>query len=113
MSGRVYPKRKVTYITRMEELLSTYRKSFIVNVTHVGSKQFQDIRLALRGFGIVLMGKNTVMRKVINSLGSDSPFANLLPEIVDNIDLVFVKDDMQKCSSWIWYCSDGKKHCHA
>jgi len=97
MAERVYPKRKVAYIARMEELLSTYRKVFIVNATHVGSKQFQDIRYALRGFGIVLMGKNTVMRKVINSLGPDSPFAALLPEIVGNIGLVFIKDDMQKC----------------
>merc|ERR1712100_243406 len=56
-----------------------------------------DIRLALRGSGVVLMGKNTVMRKVINSLGPDSPFANLLPQIVGNIGLVFVKDDMKAC----------------
>jgi large subunit ribosomal protein LP0 len=43
------------------------------------------------------MGKNTVMRKVINGLGKDSPFANLLPEIVGNIGLVFVKDNMAQC----------------
>lgn len=95
MSARVYPKRKVDYIARMNELLCTYSKVFIVNATHVGSKQFQDIRLALRGSAVVLMGKNTVMRKVINQLGADSPYANLLPEIVGNIGLVFVKDNMQ------------------
>jgi len=97
MSGRVYPKRKVDYIARMKELLSTYSKVFVVNATHVGSKQFQDIRYALRGFGVVLMGKNTVMRKVIGQLGKDSPYANLLPEIVGNIGLVFVKDNMSQC----------------
>lgn len=97
MSERVYPKRKVEYIARMKELLSTYTKVFVVNATHVGSKQFQDIRLALRGAGVVLMGKNTVMRKVIKALGDDSPFANLLPLIVGNIGLVFVKDNMADC----------------
>jgi len=97
MAARVYPKRKVDYIARMKELLDTYTKVFVVNATHVGSKQFQDIRLALRGHGVVLMGKNTVMRKVINSLGGDSPFANLLPQIVGNIGLVFIKEDMAKC----------------
>lgn len=97
MAERVYPKRKVDYIARMKELLSTYSKVFVVNATHVGSKQFQDIRYALRGFGVVLMGKNTVMRKVINQLGADSPYANLLPEIVGNIGLVFVKDNMSQC----------------
>jgi len=97
MSGRVYPKRKVEYIARMKELLSTYTKVFVVNATHVGSKQFQDIRLALRGAGVVLMGKNTVMRKVIKALGDDSPFASILPLIVGNIGLVFVKDNMSEC----------------
>jgi large subunit ribosomal protein LP0 len=97
MAQRTYPKRKVDYIARMKELLSIYSKVFVVNATHVGSKQFQDIRLALRGYGVVLMGKNTVMRKVINQEGPDSPFANLLPLIVGNIGLVFVKDDMKLC----------------
>lgn len=101
MAARVYPQRKVDYIKRMKELLDTYKKVFVVNATHVGSKQFQDIRLALRGSGVVLMGKNTVMRKVINSLGPDSPFANLLPLIVGNIGLVFVKDDMGACRDTI------------
>merc|ERR1712032_1350891 len=77
--------------------LDTYTKVFVVNATHVGSKQFQDIRLALRGSGVVLMGKNTVMRKVIKQLGKDSPFANLVPEIVGNIGLVFVKENMAQC----------------
>lgn len=97
MGERVYPKRKVDYIARMKELLDTYTKVFVVNATHVGSKQFQDIRYALRGHGIVLMGKNTVMRKVIAGLGEDSPFANLLPQIVGNIGLVFVAENMSKC----------------
>merc|ERR1719174_462934 len=97
MAARVYPKRKVDYIKRMKELLDTYTKVFIVNATHVGSKQFQDIRLALRGSGVVLMGKNTVMRKVIGGLGADSPFAALLPQIVGNIGLLFVKEDMKAC----------------
>jgi len=97
MAARVYPQRKVDYIARMQELCETYSKVFVVNATHVGSKQFQDIRVALRGFGVVLMGKNTVMRKVINGLGADSPYAALLPEIVGNIGLVFVKDNMPTC----------------
>merc|ERR1712224_140368 len=43
------------------------------------------------------MGKNTVMRKVIKGLGDDSPFASILPLIVGNIGLVFVKDNMSEC----------------
>jgi large subunit ribosomal protein LP0 len=101
MSERVYPKRKVDYIARMEELLDTYTKVFVVNATHVGSKQFQDIRVALRGSAVVLMGKNTVMRKVISKRGKDDPYANLLPLIVGNIGLVFIKDNMNACKDTI------------
>jgi len=96
MGDRVYPKRKVDYIARMEVLLDTYTKVFIVNATHVGSRQFSNIRYSLRGTGVVLMGKNTVMRKVITARGPDSPFAALLPLIVGNIGLVFVGDSMPK-----------------
>jgi len=93
---RKYPQRKVDYMANMEELLSTYNKVFVVNATHVGSKQFQDIRYALRGHAVVLMGKNTVMRKVISKQPEDSPYRTLLPLIKGNIGLVFVKESMPK-----------------
>jgi large subunit ribosomal protein LP0 len=94
MSERVYPARKVEYIARMEELLDTHTKVFIVQANHVGSKQFSDIRLALRGKGTILMGKNTVMRRVIQNRGEDSPYWNLLPLLVGNIGLVFIKNSL-------------------
>lgn len=46
-------------------MLDEYPKSFIVGVDNVGSKQMQEIRLALRGNAELLMGKNTMIRKVI------------------------------------------------
>jgi len=93
---RKYPERKVLYMENMEKLLATYTKVFVVNATHVGSKQFQDIRLALRGEAVVLMGKNTVMRKVILKQPEDSPYRTLLPLIKGNIGLVFVRESMPK-----------------
>ena len=36
-----------------------------MSADNVGSKQMQQIRMALRGRGEVLMGKNTMMRKAI------------------------------------------------
>lgn len=94
--ARVYPKRKQDYIKRMNELIDTHTKVFVVQADHVGSKQFQDIRLALRGHATVLMGKNTVMRKVITDRGADHPYAALLPLLVGNIGLIFVQDSMAK-----------------
>ena len=60
--------RKTEYFERMKELLGTYTKCFIVEVDNVGSKQLQMTRLGLRGVGEILMGKNTMMRKVRNNV---------------------------------------------
>lgn len=46
-------------------MLDDYPKCFIVGADNVGSKQMQQIRMSLRGSAVVLMGKNTMMRKAI------------------------------------------------
>jgi hypothetical protein len=38
---------------------------FIVNIDNVGSNQIHQIRVALRSKGIVLMGKNAMVRRAI------------------------------------------------
>eukprot|EP00750_Incisomonas_marina_P008066 INCI15203.1.p1 GENE.INCI15203.1~~INCI15203.1.p1 ORF type:complete len:316 (-),score=46.75 INCI15203.1:731-1678(-) len=86
--------RKGEYFTLMKGLLAEYTKCFLVHADHVGSKQFQDIRRAMRGTGHVLMGKNTMMRKILNGLGEDSPYAVLTNKIVGNVGLIFVKEDL-------------------
>jgi len=86
--------RKNQYFTLMKGLLAEYTKCFLVHADHVGSKQFQDIRKAMRGTGHVLMGKNTMMRKILTGLGDDSPYAVLKPKIVGNVGLIFVKEDL-------------------
>lgn len=62
------PERKAEYFDRMKTLLSSYTKCFIVLVDNVGSQQLQEPRKALRGTAELLMGKNTMMRKVISDL---------------------------------------------
>lgn len=86
--------RKEQYFTLMKGLLAEYTKCFLVHADHVGSKQFQDIRKAMRTTGHVLMGKNTMMRKIIRGLGEDSPYAKLNKLIVGNVGLIFVKSDL-------------------
>ncbi|TNN28966.1 60S acidic ribosomal protein P0 [Liparis tanakae] len=52
-------------IVRAPQLLDEFPKCFVVGADNVGSKQMQTIRLSLRGKAVVLMGKNTMMRKAI------------------------------------------------
>jgi len=65
--------RKKEYFERMKGLLAEYSKAFIVEIDNVGSKQLQVTRQALRGKAEILMGKNTMMRKVIREFVEENP----------------------------------------
>jgi len=67
----------------------------IVSVDNVGSNQMQKIRMAIRGQGTVLMGKNTIIRKVIREESKANPkLAALAPFVVGNIGFVFTNGDL-------------------
>lgn len=65
--------RKAEYFDKMKELLGSYSKLFVVSIDNVGSMQLQMTRKALRGKAEVLMGKNTMMRKVIQDFVDENP----------------------------------------
>ena len=70
---------------------------FIVNVDNVGSNQMHQIRVALRGKGVVLMGKNTMVRRALRSVLSEHPhFEKLLPHVKGNIGFVFTTGDLKE-----------------
>lgn len=86
---------KSNYFVKIAQLLDDYPKCFVVNADNVGSKQMQQIRHALRGVAVVLMGKNTMMRKAIRGhLDRNPSLERLLPHIVGNVGLVFLKGDL-------------------
>lgn len=88
--------RKQEYFGRMTEMLDNFSKILVVHADHVGSQQFHLIRQSLRGSAEVLMGKNTLMRKVINNFLKDNenhPIENLLPYVKGNIGLIFTNED--------------------
>ncbi|KFO27907.1 60S acidic ribosomal protein P0 [Fukomys damarensis] len=75
--------------------LDDYPKCFIVGADNVGSKQMQQIRMSLRGKAVVLMGKNTMMRKAIRGHLENNPaLEKLLPHIRGNVGFVFTKEDL-------------------
>ena len=86
---------KASYFLKLIELISEYPKCFLVGVDNVGSKQMQQIRIALRGHAVVLMGKNTMMRKAIRShLETNPSLEKLLNHIKGNVGFVFTKGDL-------------------
>jgi len=86
---------KANYFEKLTTLLDEYPKCFIVGADNVGSKQMQEIRIALRGQAIVLMGKNTMMRKAIRGHLENNPdLERLLPHIKQNVGFVFTKEEL-------------------
>lgn len=57
---------KAAYFDKLKNLLEEYHSVFIVTVDNVSSQQMHEIRQALRGEGVVLMGKNTMVRDSLN-----------------------------------------------
>ncbi|KAF5326768.1 hypothetical protein D9619_004473 [Psilocybe cf. subviscida] len=88
---------KVLYFEKLKELLAQYPSIFLVNVDNVGSNQMHQIRTALRGKGVVLMGKNTMVRRALRTILSENPqFERLLPFIKGNIGFVFTAGDLKE-----------------
>jgi len=86
---------KANYFIKLLKLLDEYPKCFVVGVDNVGSKQMQQIRIALRGHAEILMGKNTMIRKAIRGhLQKNQSLEKLLPHIVGNVGFVFTKDEL-------------------
>jgi large subunit ribosomal protein LP0 len=73
---------KAAYFEKLEALLKEYKSIFIVTVDNVSSQQMHEIRQSLRGEGVVLMGKNTMVRRALKGLINDYPeYERLLPHV--------------------------------
>jgi len=95
VSGRAARKQK--YFTKLLQLLEEYNKIVIVGADNVGSNQMQKIRAALRGKGVLLMGKNTMIRKAIKGQASNNPaLTEILPHVWGNIGFIFTKGDLSQ-----------------
>lgn len=92
------------YDAKLCELLDTHTKCFVVHADNVGSRQFMDIRAALRGDTTILMGKNTMIRRCIRlyceRTGNDQ-WLVLLDHLLGNVGLVFTKGDLSDVRSTI------------
>ncbi|ORX42797.1 60S acidic ribosomal protein P0 [Hesseltinella vesiculosa] len=87
---------KEQYFLRLREYLDTYKSIFIVNVDNVSSNQMHQIRHSLRGEGVVLMGKNTMVRRALKTFVADRPeFERLMPFVKGNIGFVFTNCDLK------------------
>jgi large subunit ribosomal protein LP0 len=88
---------KTNYFARLVQYMEEYPKCFIVGADNVGSKQMQQIRIGLRGSAVVLMGKNTMMRKAIKGHLEQNPaLEKIMPCIKGNVGFVFTGGDLSE-----------------
>ena len=88
---------KAAYFEKLETLLKEYKSIFIVTVDNVSSQQMHEIRQSLRGEGVVLMGKNTMVRRALKGLINDNPeYERLLPHVKGNVGFVFTNADLKQ-----------------
>jgi len=89
---------KAGYFDKLKGLLEDYKSIFIVGVDNVSSQQMHEIRISLRGEGIVLMGKNTMVRRALKGFISDGSLPDvdrLLPFVKGNVGFVFTNNDLK------------------
>ncbi|TQN75388.1 60S acidic ribosomal protein P0 [Colletotrichum shisoi] len=88
---------KAGYFDKLKGLLEEYKSIFIVTVDNVSSQQMHEIRQSLRGQGVVLMGKNTMVRRALKTFIPDSPeYERLLPFVKGNVGFVFTNADLKE-----------------
>jgi large subunit ribosomal protein LP0 len=89
--------KKREYCERLQAYLEEFKTIFIVNVDNVSSNQMHQIRHSLRADGNVLMGKNTMVRRVLKALIVDNPkYETLLSHVKGNIGFVFTNGDLKE-----------------
>jgi large subunit ribosomal protein LP0 len=87
--------RKQKYFAKLTKLIEEYTQVIIVGADNVGSHHMQNIRKGLRNKGVILMGKNTMVRKVIRGHAESHPQLQvLLPYIKNNVGLIFCNGDL-------------------
>jgi len=93
--------KKLAYDAKLCQLLDEYSQILIVAADNVGSNQLQNIRRGLRGDSVVLMGKNTMMKRSVRIHAENTgnkAFLNLIPLLVGNVGLIFTKGDLKEVS---------------
>ncbi|EEH37880.1 60S acidic ribosomal protein P0 [Paracoccidioides lutzii Pb01] len=88
---------KTQYFEKLKGLLDEYRSILIVNVDNVSSQQMHEIRHSLRGEAVVLMGKNTMVRRAIKGFVVDNPeYERILPHVKGNVGFIFTNADLNE-----------------
>lgn len=89
--------RKEKFVVKLKDAIKEYKNVLIVGVDNVGSNQMQKVRVALRGKAVVVMGKNTLIRKIMRDMVDGEKMTKLealIPLVIGNMGFVFTNDNL-------------------
>eukprot|EP01121_Diplochlamys_sp_Union-15-3_P008948 TRINITY_DN2408_c0_g1_i4.p1 TRINITY_DN2408_c0_g1~~TRINITY_DN2408_c0_g1_i4.p1 ORF type:complete len:329 (-),score=78.48 TRINITY_DN2408_c0_g1_i4:51-1037(-) len=87
--------RKQNFHAKLSKLLETYDSILVVNIDNIGSDHMQNVRKGIRGYGELICGKNTLIRRSVRLQAKRIPALEaLLPSVYGNIALVFTKGSL-------------------
>ncbi|CAF2126877.1 hypothetical protein BRARA_C03284 [Brassica rapa] len=93
--------KKIAYDAKLCQLIDEFTQILVVAADNVGSTQLQNIRKGLRGDSVVLMGKNTMMKRSVKIHAENTGntgILNLMPLLQGNVGLIFTKGDLKEVS---------------
>merc|ERR1712228_154349 len=95
VSSRTYSEKDLI-CPNLEDAIRNHSKFLLVNADNVTSKQFAQIRQNTRGRATIVMGKNTMMKKVIAGLLSEFPeYEAVQNRLVENVGFIFTNEDLK------------------
>jgi len=96
-SGSARKQRKAAYRAKLLSYFNKYNNLIIIGIDNVGSRQMQIVRQSLRGKAEMLMGKNTIIRKVLRELADENDkLEDLIPLVRGNVGFVFSDGDLNE-----------------
>jgi large subunit ribosomal protein LP0 len=85
---------KTLFFEKLAFLFSKYPKIIIVDADNVGSNQIQKCRKALQKNSILVMGKNSIIKKVLKKQIEKNPnMQDLYESAKGNVGLIFTRND--------------------
>lgn len=98
MAPETRAQKKERYFNKVCSFLDEYDRAFIVHADNVSSNQFMLIRAGLRENSVILMGKNTMMKRCIRIYlengGASQHWSCLLDLLVGNVGVIFTKTEL-------------------
>jgi large subunit ribosomal protein LP0 len=114
-ASREYSEKKQAYFKKMNEYLDKYDKIMFVGCDNVTSRQFNMMRIGMRkGGGLpfvgnILMGKNTMMKKVLKDRARAAPedvlkqeqYESMKQILMLNTGMIFTNDDLSSVKEMV------------